>query len=128
MMGIKFFYPTQATATDEWIPSRAPRWPARRAIDYPHQAVMHTAAGSRVVQDLGNEESRWPLVFNGLNKEDYDEALAFFRAVRKTGNTFEFVDLDGVTHTVRWGNAFNLQKSPAGGGTWSGTIELLEEI
>ncbi|MCA9482956.1 MAG: hypothetical protein KC553_04425 [Nitrospina sp.] len=125
-MSLVFHYPDAASPTHTFRPSKPPRFPIGRTHDYPRQVTGQTAAGTRLVQDLGGTaQERFELAFDFLPLADRDQARAFFDVVKKSAQTFEFIDNEGTTHTVRWLNPFDFRQ--AAHGRYSGTIELIRE-
>lgn len=125
-MSIVFHYPNAASPTSTWRPSKPPRFPIGRRRDYPRQVTGETAGGTRLVQDLGGTVREFfELAFDFLPAADRAQARLFFDTVKKSANTFEFIDNEGATHTVRWSNAFDFRQ--AAHGRYSGTIKLIVE-
>jgi hypothetical protein len=124
-MSIGFYYPNQASPTAQWFPDRPPKLPMRRSSDYPEQLTGETAGGILYVQDKGPMRETFELAFERITASDRDAALLFFNAVRKSLNTFEYVDSEGTLHTLRWLNAFEFQETVSG--RFSGTIVLRKE-
>lgn len=124
-MSIGFYFPTQASATTQWNPAKAPTLPARSITDYSEQLAGETAGGTLYVQDKGPRRERFELTFERLTENDRDAALAFFTAVKKSFSPFEFQDAEGALHTVRWLNESEFLETVPGG--YSGTILLRKE-
>ena len=124
-MSIGFYFPTQASPTAQWLTAKPPILPTRNTTDYPEQLTGETAGGMLVVQDKGLKRERFELKFERIPASDRDSALAFFNAVRKSFNPFEYQDVEGALHTVRWINAFEFQERVAG--RFSGTVVLRKE-
>ena len=124
-MNIGFYFPAQAAPSAQWIPTKPPVPPIRRATDYPEQVSGETAGGTLYVQDKGPKRERFELEFERITTGDRDAALAFFDAVKKSFSTFEYQDTEGNVHTVRWMNPFEFQETVSG--RWSGTIRLRKE-
>ena len=124
-MSIGFYFPTQAAPTAQWLPGKSPILPARNTTDYPEQLNGETAGGTLYVQDKGLKRERFELKFERIPANDRDSVLAFFNAVKKSFNSFEYQDAEGTLHTVRWLNAFEFQETVPG--RFSGTIILTKE-
>lgn len=124
-MSIGIYFPTQASATIQWIPAKAPTLPARSTTDYSEQLIGETAGGTLYVQDKGPRREQFELKFERLTQNDRDAALAFFIAVKKTFHPFEYQDAEGALHTVRWFNEFEFLETVPDG--YSGTIVLRKE-
>ncbi len=124
-MGIGFYFPTKAGATTTWVALKQPVFPAVEPVDYPEQLTGETAGGTLYVQDKGPLREKFQLKFVRLTVTDRDNALSFFNTVKKSFNTFEFEDRNGVLHTVRWMNDFDFQFVVEG--RYSGTIQLRKE-
>lgn len=124
-MNIGFHFPTQAAHAVQWLPGKPPVLPARSDTDYPDQLTGETAGGTLYVQNKGPSRDRFELTFERLAKTDRDAAWVFFTVVNKAFHTFEYQDVEGVLHTVRWFNAFALQETVPG--RYSGTIHLRKE-
>ena len=60
-----------------------------------------------------------------MTQNDRDAALAFFTAVKKSFHPFEYQDVEGVLHAVRWLSGFEFLETVPGG--YSGTILLRKE-
>lgn len=124
-MNIGFYFPTQALATTQWVPAKAPTLPARSITDYSQQLTGETAGGTLYVQSKGPQRERFELTFERLTQNDREAALAFFTAVKKSFHPFEYQDAEGALHTVRWLNGFEILETVPGG--YSGTILLRKE-
>lgn len=124
-MSIGFYYPTQAAPTAQWVPGKAPVLPAHQTTDYPEQLAGETAGGTLYVQDKGTQRERFELRFERIPESGRDLALAFFNAVKKSLNTFEYQDAEAALHTVRWVNGFEFQETVPG--RFSGTVVLRKE-
>lgn len=124
-MSIGFYFPTQAAPTAQWVPGKAPVLPAHHATDYPEQLAGETAGGTLYVQDKGIQRERFELRFERIPESGRDLALAFFNAVKKSLNTFEYQDAEAALHTVRWLNGFEFQETVPG--RFSGTVVLRKE-
>ncbi len=124
-MTIRFHYPSAAAPAASWQPTKPPRFPLPRRLDYPQQVVGETAGGTVYVQDKGPRRETFELTFDHLPQDERDQAASFFDTVRKAASSFEFVDPEGQTHTVRWVNGFEFSQMV--GGRWSGTIQLRKE-
>lgn len=124
-MSIGFHFPTQSAPAAQWLPAKLPRLPVRNTTDYPEQLTGETAGGTLYVQDKGLARQRFELNFERIPTSDRDAALSFFNAVRKSFNTFEYQDAEGIMHTVRWLNGFEFQETVPG--RFSGTITLRKE-
>jgi hypothetical protein len=124
-MAVGFYYPTKATATSQWVPSKQPVFPAVEPVDYPEQLAGETAGGTLYVQDKGPKRERFELRFVRIPQADRDLAHAFFNAVNKSFNTFEYEDRNGALHSVRWMNPFEFELVIEG--RYSGEIQLRKE-
>jgi len=122
---IGFYHPTKAAPTTTWEPSVDPVWPDSRPADYPHNLAGETAGGTLYVQKLGVKRRHFLLNFELMPTADVTTAEAFFDAVQKQGETFEYDDGQGGLHTVRWMNGFDFPKNRPG--LHSGVIELRKE-
>lgn len=120
-----FYFPTKAVASARWVPSRQPVFPAVEPVDYPEQLVGETAGGTLYVQDKGPKRESFELAFVRLPRSDRDAARAFYNAVKKSFNAFEYEDRNGALHTVRWMNPFDFELVVEG--RYSGSIELRKE-
>ena len=125
-MGIGFYFPTKGTTTTSWVPSKQPVFPASEPVDYPEQLTGETAGGTLYVQDKGAKRETFTLNFVRLAQTDRNNALAFFNAIKKSFNTFEYEDRNQVLHSVRWMNDFDFQFVVEG--RYSGTINLRKEM
>ena len=124
-MSIGFYFPTQAAPTAQWVPGKPPMLPARHTTDYPEQLAGETAGGSLYVQDKGPKRETFELTFERIPASDRDAAHVFFDAVKKSLSTFEYQDVGGTLHTVRWLNGFEFQETVPG--RFSGTVVLRKE-
>lgn len=124
-MTVRFSYPTAASPTATWQPSKPPRYPIPRRVDYPRQVRGETAGGTVYVQDKGPRRETFELGFDHLPQADRDQAADFFDTVKKAAATFEFTGPDAALYTVRWVNPFEFAE--VSGGRWSGTIQLMKE-
>ncbi|MCF8719208.1 hypothetical protein [Nitrospina gracilis] len=122
---IGFYYPTKASPTNTWEPSVDPVWPDSQPADYPHNLASETAGGTLYVQKLGVKRRRFLLSFELMPTADVTTAEAFFDAVQKQGEKFEYDDGQGGLHTVRWMSGFDFPKNRPG--LHSGGIELRKE-
>ena len=122
---IGFYFPTQAVPTAQWVPGKPPLLPARGIKDFPEQLTGETAGGTLYVQDKGSQRERFELTFERITQNDRDSAFAFFVAVKKSFNLFEYQDAEGTLHLVRWLNAFEFQETVPG--RYTGTIQLRKE-
>ena len=124
-MSIGLYFPTQAVPTTQWLPEKPPKLPMRKSNDYPEQLTGETAGGTLYVQDKGPIRETFALAFERITANDRDAALSFFAAVKKSFNPFEYQDVEGILHTVRWLNAFEFQETVPG--RFSGTVLLRKE-
>ena len=124
-MGIELHFPTEAAPTTSWVPTRQPVFPVGEPLDFEEQIKEETGGGVVYVQDKGVARERFELKFVKIPTADKVLARAFFNAVKKAFNTFEFKDINGVLHTVRWMNEFDFAHVVEG--KWSGSIELRKE-
>jgi len=124
-MTIGFYFPAKTGATAQWVSSRQPVFPAGEPVDYPGQLAGETAGGTLYVQDKGPRRETFALRFNRIPQADRDAALAFFNAVKKSFNIFEYEDRNGSLHSVRWMNGFDFDLVIEG--RYSGTVELRKE-
>ena len=124
-MSIGFYFPTQAAPTTQWLPDKPPYLPMRKSNDYPEQLTGETAGGTLYVQDKGPIRETFELAFGRITASDRDAALTFFNTVKKSFSPFEYQDVDGTLHTVRWLNAFEFQEMVPG--RFSGTVVLRKE-
>ena len=124
-MSFGFYYPKKSTAKVQWVPGTRPEYPAGKTLDYPQQVHSTTAGGTLYVQEKGSKLQMFHFNFNRISQLDRDRAQAFFNAVKKSYNTFEFEDMNANLHTVRWMNEFNFQLVLFG--KYSGSVELRKE-
>ncbi len=125
-MAIVFSYPTQASPTLSWTPSKPPRFPIGHKRDFHRQARGETAGGAVLVQDPSTPaREMFELVFDHLPEADRDQVALFFDTVRKTAAPFDYTDPGGGITRVRWWSAFDFKQAAAG--RHSGTIQLLKE-
>ncbi len=124
-MSIGFYFPTKATATTQWVPSRQPVFPAVELVDFPEQLTGETAGGTLYVQAKGSKRESFELHFVRLPQSDCDAARTFFNAISKAFNPFEYEDRNGILHPVRWMNPFDFELVIEG--RYSGTIALRKE-
>ena len=124
-MEIGFYFPTQAAPVTQWIPGKPPLLPVQGVTDYPAQLTCETAGGTFYVQNKGLQRGRFELTFERITQSDRDLAHAFFVAVKRSFSLFEYQDVEGVLHTVRWLNPFEFQETVPG--RYSGTILLRKE-
>jgi hypothetical protein len=122
---IGFYFPTRAAPTAQWVPGKPPLLPVRGITDYPEQLTGETAGGTFYVQDKGPQRERFELTFERITQNDHDVAQAFFVAVKKSFNLFEYQDAEGTLHIVRWLNGFEFQETVPG--RYSGAIHLRKE-
>ncbi len=121
-MSFGFYYPTKSAPIVQWVPATKPEYPAGEVLDYPEQIHSTTAGGTLYVQEKGLQRQTFHFNFNRISQPDRDNAQAFFDAVKKSFNTFEFEDRNSNLHTVRWMNGFNFQLVLFG--KYSGSVEL----
>jgi len=124
-MAFAFYFPTKAAPAASWIPSIGPEFPLETPVDYPEQLTGETAGGTLYVQKKGPKRENFTLAFNFMSQADRDSLLTFFNAVEKAFNAFEYEDGNGVLHSVRWMNEFNLKKDRPG--LYSGSVLLRKE-
>lgn len=129
-MPVEFRYPTVSAPTTSWVPSKQSAPGAGEDLDYPDQQVIKVGNGDIFVQDQGVKEETFTLDFVGLTTVDRDNYVIFFKAVKKAFRTFEFVDRNAVTRTVRIMSPVNFRETfytADGTGWWDGSIDLREE-
>jgi len=124
-MSFGFYFPTKASPTAQWVPATLPDHPAIEPVDFPEQITSVTSGGTLYVQEKGNKLETFALSFSHVSQTDRDSALAFFEAVKKSFNSFEYEDRTGILHTVRWMNLFDFQLVIFG--KYSGSIELRKQ-
>lgn len=124
-MSFGFYFPAQASAVVEWLPSTMPDHPAAEPVDFPEQVTSVTSGGTLYVQEKGVKRETFSLSFSRVSQADRDAALAFFETVKKSFETFEYKDRSGILHTVRWMNAFDFPLVVFG--KYSGSIELRKQ-
>ncbi len=124
-MSFGFYFPTKAAPTAQWVPATLPDHPAVEPVDFPEQITSVTSGGTLYVQEKGNKLETFSLSFSRVSQTDRDSALAFFEAVKKSFNSFEYEDRTGALHTVRWMNLFDFQLVVFG--KYSGSIELRKQ-
>jgi len=122
---MSFYFPTKAAVTSQWVPATLPDHPAIEPVDFPEQITSVTSGGTLYVQEKGNKQETFSLSFSRVSQTDRDAALAFFEAVKKSFNSFEYEDRTGTLHMVRWMNLFDFQLVIFG--KYSGSIELRKQ-
>lgn len=121
-MSYGFYFPTQASPTAQWLPSKMPDHPAIEPVDFSEQITAVTSGGTLYVQEKGVKQETFLLSFIQIDQADRDAALLFFETVKKSFEKFEYEDRAGVLHNVRWMNPFDFRLVIFG--KYSGTIEL----
>ncbi|MBT5472444.1 MAG: hypothetical protein HOK41_17705 [Nitrospina sp.] len=124
-MSFAFYFPTKASSIVQWVPETVPDYPALEPVDFPEQVTSITSGGTLYVQDKGQFQELFSLSFSRVSQVDRDAALVFFKTVKKSFESFEYEDLMGTLHTVRWMNSFNFQLVIFG--KYSGLIELRKQ-
>lgn len=124
-MSIRFDYPTAASPSLTWAPSKPPRLPLAAAADFPRQVSAETAGGILYTQDLGPVRETYELVFDHLPAADRDQARTFFDTVKKAFTAFDYTDPGGQVQQVRWVSAFDFRT--VAHGRFSGKVELRKE-
>ena len=121
-------YPTFASATATFSPSK---WPVAFEGGWTHarfEADARTAAGQFIRHTSPVTERRIAITYQLLSTADRDALAApdgtgFFYTVG--GETFEFKDVEGTIHTVRFAMA-DVESTPAGFGRWNvSSIEMV---
>ncbi len=120
----EFHYPTRQSPTISWLPSLGHQPGAEPVTDYPNQIVQETAGNTLRIQEKGIKRQTYTLQFVGLSKADKDSLQIFFETIKKSLNSFEFIDRDGQSHTVHWMNAFEFPTIGMDGLHYSGEIVL----
>lgn len=124
-MSIGFYFPTKATATTQWVPSRQPVFPSAQPVDFPEQLTGETAGGTLYVQEKGPKRESFELRFVRIPQSDRNGCHTFFNTVNKAFNIFEYEDANGALHSVRWMNPFDFELVIEG--RYSGIIALRKE-